>query len=128
MVEHVQEETGFWALVKSTLRFMKMKRMMLINPQLFWTGVSIAFWSGILTPIIVLQLADSNLSETEKQAMALMAMIWFGVGEVLGGVVEGFVIDLVGSKLATWFNIAVCLGMTAASYRQSEADGLRALS
>jgi len=74
MLEEIQEENeeggekeiGFWGLVKSTLRYMKMKRMMFINPQLFWTGVSIAFWSGILTPIIILQLAGTEMSETEK--------------------------------------------------------------
>mmetsp|Transcript_20383 Transcript_20383/g.31114 ORF Transcript_20383/g.31114 Transcript_20383/m.31114 type:complete len:169 (+) Transcript_20383:1061-1567(+) len=45
--------------------------------------------------------------------MALMAMIWFGVGEVLGGIAEGFIIDIVGSRRTTWFNALICLAMTA---------------
>jgi len=32
---------------------MTSKKMQYLNPQIFFTGVSIAFWSSMLTPILV---------------------------------------------------------------------------
>jgi len=63
---------------------------MFINLQLSWTGISLAFWSGLLTPIIILELnSKTEYSETQKESLALKSMIFFGVGEVIGGIIMG---------------------------------------
>ena len=64
------------------------------------TGVSIAYFSGILSPIMVQQLIKdpkySNLSETEQDSYALYGMVAFGFGEVIGGLAIGIIIDKIG--------------------------------
>jgi hypothetical protein len=65
-----------------------------------WTGASIAFWSGILTPIMVLQLKKDfpEMAETERDSRALIGMVAFGWGEVIGGYFTGKILDKIGSK------------------------------
>lgn len=52
-LEDTEHAPSFLQLIKSTCRLMMSKKMMLLNPELWWTGVSIAVYSGILTPIII---------------------------------------------------------------------------
>lgn len=83
-----EEEPTFMELSKNTIKLMFSSKMMRFNLQIFFTGISIAFWSGILTPIMIFQLdKDPNydLSDNEKESKALRAMIAFGFGEVTGG-------------------------------------------
>ena len=54
-VELVAEES-FCNNVKVTYRMMISKRMRFYLLQCFWTGISIAYFSGLVTPIIVRQL------------------------------------------------------------------------
>lgn len=65
-----------------------------------WTGASISFWSGILTPIMVLQLKNDfpEMAETERDSRALIGMVAFGCGEVIGGYFTGKILDKIGSK------------------------------
>ena len=71
----------------------------------------------MLTPIIVLQLRDrDDLSEIEKESLALYAMISFGFGEVLGGILMGLVIDYFGSKMGSLKNVVLAVLMTASTY------------
>ena len=42
-----------------------------------------------------------------------MAMIGFGVGEILGCFFIGFVVDKFGSRKAAWVNVIICGLMTA---------------
>ena len=65
-------------------------------------------WSGLLTPIMVLSLSNHpEYTEEHKQALALKAMIMFGVGEVVGGVIPGFIIDKIGSKYTSIINVLI---------------------
>jgi hypothetical protein len=52
-------------------------------PQLFWTGVSIAFYSGALIPMITNTITGSDDKDI-KLEKSMLAMIVFGVGEVCG--------------------------------------------
>ena len=58
---------------------------------MFWTGISIAFYSSALTPMITDTMAnsDSNL----KLEKSMLAMVIFGIGEVCGCVIIGQIID-----------------------------------
>ena len=82
-----------------------------------YSGTSIAFWSGMLTPIMVLQLRDrDDLSDNEKESKALYGMVCFGFGEVIGGIVMGWVIDRYGSKIGSIKNVFIALAMTSSTY------------
>ena len=56
-----------------------------------WTGVTIAFYSGLMVPII----ADTVKLDDEDMQMSLSmnAMIFFGIGEAIGGILIGYHID-----------------------------------
>ena len=61
------------------------KRMRKLLPQLFWTGISIAFYSSALTPMITDTIQESG----KKLEKSMIAMVIFGIGEVAGGVIIG---------------------------------------
>ena len=88
------------------------KKMMLLNPQLWWTGISIALYSGILTPIMIFQiendpiLSPQYLTTQQKESKALLGMIAFGSGEIWGALAMGLLVDKFGSKKCIYFNLA----------------------
>jgi predicted MFS family arabinose efflux permease len=85
---------------------------MYLNLQLTWTGCSIAFWSSILIPILVMQQDNfKDRDDVNKESKALFAMISFGFGEVIGGIIHGKVIDRWGSKNASIINVFICISM-----------------
>jgi hypothetical protein len=65
--------------MKSTVLQMFDHKMMYLNLQLLWTGMSISYWSAVLIPTVILQ--QDTGSENEKTSKALYAMISFGFGE-----------------------------------------------
>ena len=72
-----------------------------MNLQLLWTGGSIAYWSSILTPIMALQLKsdpnNADMKDNMIDSYALLGMVAFGFGEVIGGGLNGLVLDKIGS-------------------------------
>ena len=86
-----------------------------MNLQFIWTGISIAYFSGNLTPIMVLNLKSTDYSEKHKDALALYGMIGFGVGDVLGGVDTGLLIDRIGPKYTCLTNMASVVLLTSAT-------------
>jgi len=73
---------------------------MYLNMLLLWTGTSISWWSGQVTPIMIHQLmyGEDKYEESEMESMALRALIQFGVGNVFGSIYSGLKIDQMGSK------------------------------
>ena len=77
--------------------------------------MSIAYWSGILTPIMVLQ-QGPEIEEKEADSKALYAMIAFGFGEVIGATSFGLIIDKIGSKKAVLVICSLIGLMTTITY------------
>jgi len=42
---------------------MKSRRMLWLLPQIFWSGISIAYWSGLAAIIIVRTIPEKDSSE-----------------------------------------------------------------
>jgi len=76
-------------------------RFRLLVPQLLWTGVSISYFSGLLLTLLTLS--------TPSLRDALLAHAAFGLGEILGGLLIGFVVDKLGSKRAILLNLSLLL-------------------
>ncbi|CDW80707.1 major facilitator superfamily protein [Stylonychia lemnae] len=87
----------------------KTRRMRLFLLQQFWTGVSIAYYSGTLTPLISATLP--NDSDSDKLSKSMLAMVAFGVGEVVGGLLIGYLIDTKGSKFVVIANVVIMILM-----------------
>lgn len=62
----LQEKKSFLQVVIETLKLIPNRKMMFMNLQFIWTGISIAYFSGNLTPIMVLNLADTDYTEKHK--------------------------------------------------------------
>lgn len=100
----VKPVTSFIQEIKEYFRFMFQKRMLYILPSISWTGISISIYTGLLIPIIVSTLVDSD--ENDKLMKSFFAMVSLGVGEIVGGLAIGYVIDKVGNKLTSIISIA----------------------
>lgn len=71
----------------------------------------------MMIPVLILQLKDrTDLSDNEKTSKALFAMVFFGVGEIFGGLMMGLFIDKFGSKCASVKNIILVMMMVAITY------------
>lgn len=85
--------------------------MLLVDLETLYTGVSIAFYAGMLIPIMVEQQKRDPiyyyLSDNEMASNALFAMMVFGVGEIVGASSAGLLIDRVGPRLTAFFIISV---------------------
>lgn len=57
-------------------------------PQLLWIGMSIAIYTGILVPMINLSLRDVPTYNARFEK-SMFAMVAFGVGEIVGGLLIG---------------------------------------
>lgn len=50
------DKRSFLKITKDTIKLMFSKRMMYINPEQIWTGVSVAFSTSMIIPIAIFQL------------------------------------------------------------------------
>jgi sugar phosphate permease len=82
----------------------------MLVPYIAWTGISIAFFSGNLVEMMTKSLEDKKVSQEQALGKANYAMIFFGVGEILGCFFIGWIVDKHGSYRATIVN---CMLMTA---------------
>ncbi len=86
----------------------KDRRFIYITPQSAWTGISIAYFSGNLIEMLEFHAPDDGPDPAKtKHFWALLAMVLFGVGEILGSFFIGFFIDKIGSKLTVFINLAI---------------------
>jgi MFS family permease len=80
-----------------------------------WTGISIAYYSGLLV-LMMVQAIGGNDSQYQFK-MSMLALALFGVGEIVGCFYIGFVVDKFGSRVATicnLINIIAMIGTTVA--------------
>lgn len=89
--------------------------MAFVNLNLLWNGVGLAFWSGLLVPIMTdIQQVNDDISDNSKTSKALYGMVGFGFGEVFGGILHGLLIDKIGSKRTIPVNLLI-IGLTIAA-------------
>ena len=86
------------------------KRMLYLLPEISWTGVSLAIYTGLLVPMIVQTLPNESHNEQLKKAMFCMTAL--GVGEIVGGLIIGIVIDQLGNRYASWASLIAVITQT----------------
>ncbi len=89
-------------------------RFLYLVPQLFWTGVSIAYYSGNL--VEMMQDAIGGDDDHYQFKLSMLAMVMFGFGEILGCFFIGYVVDKYGSKMAVICNLIVMTIMGAFTF------------
>eukprot|EP00347_Sterkiella_histriomuscorum_P023537 403334265 len=108
-VQQQLEITPLKEVVKSLWNLFVQKRFRLFIPQLLWTGISIAFFSGNLVELMSLTIQGG---EQDKFKQSMAAMILFGVGEIFGCFFIGLIVDKFGSKIASLCLIVIMIMMT----------------
>jgi MFS family permease len=93
----VQVASSMWSMFAT-------KRFLIFAPQLFWTGISIAYFSGNLVEMMTRTIEGTV---EEQFAKSNYAMIFFGLGEVFGCFFIGYIVDKYGSKPAGYVNILI---------------------
>jgi len=102
------ESTGVWSALRRVLCMCRLPSYMFTVPFSLYTGVGMAFWGGMLT------------RQIERDTYVGPAMAMVGVGEVLGGVLCGHLVDRTGYISAGCFVVitqgaallASCFGVT----------------
>ena len=109
--EEEEDKRSLWQFIVETWQMTISPKMCIVNPGSSMCGISIAFYVGLLVPIMVLQQKHderySHLDEQQQTSNALFAMVPFGVAEVVGSIIEGQIIDKLGNKTAIMFNLLV---------------------
>lgn len=95
--------------ITSVIALALSKRMRMLIPMCIWTGLSIAFYSGILVSMLTATMPDLTVNEQYQNSM--MAMVVFGFGELLGCFFIGYVVDKRGSKFASCIDVIIILLM-----------------
>lgn len=100
---------------------------------MIWCGVSFAYSSGLLIPIMVwhLELASKDHSDArEKQFLSqcFYAMTFFGIGQVLAGFVMGRIIDKIGSRRSCLINVILMASLTTTQFSAINGEKFNWLS
>jgi MFS family permease len=111
-VKEEKEEVTVKGVIASMWKLAKDSRFRYMIPQFLWTGVSIAYYSGIL----VYMMAETIVgSDAEKFKWSMLAMVLLGVGEILGCFFIGGIVDKFGSRTAIVCNLICILLMIAST-------------
>jgi MFS family permease len=84
------------------------RRFLWLIPQLAWTGISIAYYSGNLVEMMT---GTINGDNNYQFKWSMLAMVGFGFGEIFGGFFIGYIVDRYGSKIAIMYNLLIILVM-----------------
>ena len=95
--------------MKQTAKLLVSKEMLPFLPQQIWGGCSICYWSTMLIPIMTLQQGDDGRTDKEHLQYGLYGMVAFGVGECVGGLFHGLLIDKIGSRRTIWANLIILI-------------------
>ncbi len=94
---------SFSGSIRFTFSLMCSPRMRWLLPQIFWTGISIAYWSGLAATIIVRTIPDK--SDSDQLVASLLALSVLGAGEMVGSLVMAQVVDRMSSRAGVIFNV-----------------------
>ena len=77
--------------------------MLVLLPQIVWTGISIAYWSGLVVIIVGRTIPDED--EDVQLTAGLYALSVLGVGEMVGSLLMGQIVDKLTNKLGCITNM-----------------------
>mmetsp|Transcript_6227 Transcript_6227/g.4696 ORF Transcript_6227/g.4696 Transcript_6227/m.4696 type:complete len:85 (-) Transcript_6227:142-396(-) len=81
--------------VKATIGYFLDTRMRKVIPVLGWSGVSLAIYIGMFINLME-ESMDESWSDNERIEKALTVMISLAIGELIGTLIYGFLLDKVG--------------------------------
>lgn len=82
------------------------KRMLYVVPYIFWSSISYAIYAGSLV-VLMNQTMNSDWSDNKKTQNSLFAMIGLGVGEIVGSIVCGKILDKWNQKAGLIYDMII---------------------
>ena len=104
--------------IKKTFYLMFKPRMLLCQPLIIWSGISMAIFGSVFISLMTRAMENSSIdypeladpeNDTGRNQTALLTMVFLGVGEILGGQIIGSIKDKQGVRIATLFEIGLLL-------------------
>jgi hypothetical protein len=74
--------------------------MLIYTPIIIYSSISIAFYAALFVPLLA-RTMDDSLTPEEKNAKACVVMIFIGIGEIVGSMVNGQILDKYGMRVYT---------------------------
>eukprot|EP00347_Sterkiella_histriomuscorum_P020663 403336944 len=108
LIENNQPEQSVLEDVKDVFKMIGHPKMRYLIPQIFYTGVSIAFYTGLFVTFIFKTL-PSYYSESEQFSKSMSVMSLIGLGALFGTILIGYTYDKFGHKPASIQNIVILL-------------------
>jgi predicted MFS family arabinose efflux permease len=85
------------------------KRMLFLAPEILWSGMSLAIFTGLL----VLTISESvKGNDNDKMMKSMLAMVSLGFGEIVGSLSIGQVIDRAGNKTTSVITLMLIIVQT----------------
>jgi hypothetical protein len=87
--------------------------MLYVVPEIAWAGISLAIYTGLLTPMITEAVENTakrdgyEASSNEQLMKSMYAMVCLGVGEIFASLTIGYIIDKLGNKLTTLITLTL---------------------
>ena len=98
-------EDTFWTDVKYTAGFMVSPRTLRFLPQIMWTGISLAYITGMISLIIARTIPDAD---NDKQLeLSLYGLSVIGIGEMIGSIIMSQIIDRISNRAAVIVNMCI---------------------
>ena len=94
----MQDDSSNCEIIMSTFHLLGNRRMRQIMPIIVWSGLSFAYWFGFTDTIVGQRLSDKK-SETVQYKTTLLALSILGVGEIVGAIGMGRIIDKSSPKI-----------------------------
>ncbi|TNV83138.1 hypothetical protein FGO68_gene17752 [Halteria grandinella] len=83
------------------------------QPEIAWAGISLAIYTGLLTPMIT-EAVESEAKREGKESssndqlmLSMYAMVCLGIGEIVGSLTIGRIIDKMGNKVCSLITLAL---------------------
>ena len=70
--------------------------------MIMWTGCSVAIYTSFLVTLMS-KTMDDSWPDDKKSKFSLLAMIGLGIGEIIGSLISGQVLDRFGYKKMSFF-------------------------
>lgn len=91
--------------VIEVMKLLVTKKMLMAVPITIWTGISQAIFTGSFVTMMDAGMGDTDWSSNTKLSMSLLAMIPLGLGEIIGGMITGKLLDKYGYKVGISWSI-----------------------
>lgn len=85
-------------------------------PLIMWSGISIAYFNGVLISTMSLTLPQGTIEEEKSSNQKIMlAMVTFGIGEIIGSMLNGKIVDKLGSRKTVFVDLFIIVIMGIAT-------------